>query len=225
MTIEKIEDFAENGDKSIQGLNLSTGFPRQQKPFRQWMNYLFNWLSSKTNEVIDEVNKISDDVQPLFQPIRVGELFLTTVDYTSATQVAERHGYGTWVRYAEGRTLVGYSSKESDPDEYRIMGNEFGENEVTLTKAQMPKHKHAPSAQYSRFAAVFGDWQDVDGPANTPESFKDSNDLGIRDSDNDIVARMPMAEWNKAKETEQGGDAAHNNIQPSIVVGYWLRTE
>lgn len=216
--IEKISVFAENGDKSISGLNITTGFPRQQKPYRQWMNYLFNWLSSKTNEVVDEVNKISNDVKPLFEPIKVGELFITTNDYETADQVFARHGYGVWERYAEGKTLVGYSATDENPDDYRAMGNSFGANTHTLTIAQTPAHKHSPNNQYNKFLAVWGDWSDVDLTKNTP-------DFTGAEEDGEIIGKMSLSNWNNAKEKSIGGGEPHNNIQPSIVVAYWLRVE
>lgn len=194
--IKKLDEFAQNGDKSISGLNLTTGFPRQQKPFRQWMNYLFNWLAVKQNEVIDSINALDLKVEPLLKPIRVGEIFVTTASYT-ADEVAERHGYGTWQRFAEGKTLVGYSSKTSDLDDYRIMGNEFGANTHKLTVAEMPSHSHDLNI-YSRTIAG------------------DSSEEG-----DDTVAKTSAGLSGFIRNT--GGNQPHNNIQPSIVVAYWLR--
>ena len=139
MTINKLDEFAKNGDKSISGLTLTAGFPRKQKPYRQWFNWILNDITKKTNELVTDVNSNSQSVidnanaisnldakvAPLFEPIQVGELFVTTNDYQSPQDVRDRHGYGTWARYAEGKTLVGYSQKESDPASYKTMGNEF----------------------------------------------------------------------------------------------------
>lgn len=191
MTIQKLEEFAVNGDKSITGLNLTTGFPRQQKPFRQWMNYLFNWLAVKQNEVIDGVNALDLKVEPLLKPIRVGEIFVTTASYTAA-EVAERHGYGTWQRFAEGRTLVGYSSTTANGEQYRIMGNQFGANTHKLTVAEMPNHNHTLPGENT--SAMTGG-----GAAGGT-----------------VTTQKPTS--------YSGGDQPHNNIQPSIVVAYWLRT-
>lgn len=196
MSINRIDEFAKNGDKSISGLTLTTGFPRQQKPYRQWMNYLFNWLSAKTNQVVDEVNLLNEKVTPLLTPIRVGELFVTTTDYTSAAQVAERHGYGTWQRFAEGKTLVGYSSQTDELDDYRIMGNQFGENTHKLTIDEMPSHDHPVQSAVGTVGGGGG----IDTTYTAP--YSDTGIIGLR-----------------------GGDQPHNNIQPSIVVAYWLRVE
>lgn len=196
MSIKKLDEFAVNGDKSISGLTLTTGFPRQQKPYRQWMNYLFNWLSKKTNEVVDDVNDLNVKVAPLLEPIHVGELFVTTTDYDTAAQVATRHGYGTWQRFAEGKTLVGYSSSESDIDDYRIMGNEFGENTHKLNIDEMPRHNH-----------------------RLYDSIGTSGSQGMVDTNGSQTSTL----FSDVAIGNNGGNQPHNNIQPSIVVAYWLR--
>lgn len=53
MPISKIEEFAKNGQKSTEGIILENGFPIEEKPARQWFNYLFNTSAKKTNEVIE----------------------------------------------------------------------------------------------------------------------------------------------------------------------------
>ncbi len=217
MSINKLSEFAVNGDKSISGLTLTTGFPRQQKPYRQWMNYLFNMVTAKTNQLVDAVNALDAKIEPLLKPIAVGEGFFTVNDYQSASEVAAAKGYGTWQRFAEGKTLVGYSASTSTLDAYRIMGNEFGEDTHTLTVNETPSHKHSPSDQYNKFVAVWGDWTDVDLGKNTPV-------FTGEEEDGEIVGKMPLANWNNAKEKSIGGGKSHNNIQPSIVVAYWIRT-
>lgn len=210
--IKKLDEFAQNGDKSISGLTLTTGFPRQQKPFRQWMNYLFNWLAVKQNEVIDSVNALDLKVEPLLKPIAIGEVFITTASYTAA-EVAERHGYGTWQRFAEGKTLVGYSSKTTDLDDYRIMGNEFGANTHKLTVAETPSHNHS-TAPYNKFAAKASDTA-----LNSTVVGGDTNNT----TEELAIGRFTDANWTLATEKPIGGNQPHNNIQPSIVVAYWLR--
>lgn len=53
MTIEKLTVFAETGDKNTDDLMLGQGFPSKLQPARQWMNWLFNKITLKINEVID----------------------------------------------------------------------------------------------------------------------------------------------------------------------------
>ncbi|MDY6469112.1 hypothetical protein SKM57_11030 [Acinetobacter faecalis] len=53
MSIEKLEEFARDGQKNTDELILTDGFPRPKFPARQWFNYLFNMLSLKINELIE----------------------------------------------------------------------------------------------------------------------------------------------------------------------------
>lgn len=103
-------------------------------------------------------------------------------------------GYGTWVRFSEGRVLVGKSTIESDPEWKKTVFNTFGEDNVQLTIAQMPEHEHT--------FPIAG--QDTSG-GNKADG-----------SGNGAIGNVPT---NKA-----GGNESHNNVQPSIVVNIWRRT-
>lgn len=65
MAINKVLEFAKNGLKSLSGLNPDLGFPREEKPAREWFNYLFNLIFSILNELIDEVNKLRTELDAL----------------------------------------------------------------------------------------------------------------------------------------------------------------
>lgn len=58
MTIEKLEEFASNGDKHLTGLDVATGFPRADKPERPWFNKLFGDITGKINEVVDSIDEL-----------------------------------------------------------------------------------------------------------------------------------------------------------------------
>lgn len=226
MTINKIDEFAKNGDKSISGLTLTAGFPLKQKPFRQWFNWILNNITAKTNELVTDVNKNSQavidnanaitnldaKVAPLFEPIQVGEFFFTTNDYQSPQDVRDRHGYGTWERYAEGRTLVGYSQKAGDPASYKTMGNEFGENTHQLSLSEMPEHKHSDSDKFKYFTARHFKSESIAAGDFVHTNMEWQNH------------QITESEFAQALEKTRGSSQPHNNIQPSIVVAYWLRT-
>jgi len=53
MAIEKLSEFAKDGQKNTDDLVLTDGFSVSRKPARQWFNYLFNMLSLKINEIIE----------------------------------------------------------------------------------------------------------------------------------------------------------------------------
>lgn len=212
MSINKLSEFAKNGDKSISGLTLTTGFPRQQKPYRQWMNYLFNMVTAKTNQLVDAVNALDVKIELLLKPIAIGEGFFTVTDYRSASAVATAKGYGTWQRFAEGKTLVGYSAQSGEIDDYRIMGNVFGENTHKLVTAETPSHTHS-TYPYNKFGS------------KASESSKETYSGGdyTKTTEEYGGGDMTAANWTLATEKSIGGNQPHNNIQPSIVVAYWLR--
>lgn len=57
MSIDKIIEFAgaaPESDKNTNELDLSRGFPSRLHPARQWFNYLFNTVTKKINEIIDQ---------------------------------------------------------------------------------------------------------------------------------------------------------------------------
>lgn len=53
MAIEKLLEFAKDGQKNTDDLNLTDGFSVSKKPARQWFNWLFNSLTLKINEIIE----------------------------------------------------------------------------------------------------------------------------------------------------------------------------
>lgn len=57
MAITKLTEFSKTGPKNTDGLVLEAGFPSDQKPARQWFNWLFNSLAVKVNEIIDQLEQ------------------------------------------------------------------------------------------------------------------------------------------------------------------------
>lgn len=104
-------------------------------------------------------------------------------------------GYGTWAAFAQGRTLVGILA--ADPD-FGTPGATPGAKTVTLDLTMIPSHSHTlPVGATDDTAAPF-----------------DRADAGSNTGGANASASTGTA----------GGGAAHNNIQPSIVVYYWTRT-
>lgn len=132
------------------------------------------------------------------QGFRVGDIYTTTIAHANAEAVAAHHGYGTWARYAEGRALVGFSTKSEHPESYKTMGAEFGSNTHTLTIAEMPSHSHKLGIS-TQTRVSHDDSQESDRPVDKTGGFEDG-----------YIA-------------SSGGDTPHNNIQPSTVVGAWVR--
>lgn len=127
------------------------------------------------------------------QNYKVGDVYITT----SSGDPASRLGYGTWVRFAEGRTLVGFSSSVSNsvPEWTKTVDNIFGEYDHLLTKSEMPKHNHPLQ-----------------------------EGVGSDGGSGRIDAGYPSTFGNLTSIGDAGGDLPHNNVQPSIVVYFWKRT-
>lgn len=130
---------------------------------------------------------------------KVGDVYVTTIDHADPAAVEAHHGYGTWVRYAEGRAPVGFSDNASDIAEYKTMGNTFGDNTHQLTINEMPSHNHA-------YGGSYGGTIDTGTAVQSYEPWEEPGNIS------------------SGKTLDTGGNKPHNNIQPSIVTGYWLRT-
>ena len=135
---------------------------------------------------------------------KVGDVYMTTIAHADAAAVKAHHGYGTWTRYAEGRAPVGFSDNASDIAEYKTMGNTFGDNTHQLKADEMPSHAH--DLQFEGFS---------EGSSGT----SNENGFVLPVVDNSLGAKT-----NAVAVQQTGGNQPHNNIQPSIVTGYWLRT-
>ena len=128
---------------------------------------------------------------------KVGDIYMTTIAHADPAAVKAHHGYGTWVRYAEGRAPVGFSDNASDIAEYKTMGHTFGDNTHQLKVDEMPSHSH--NVLDSTGTGGQGGGWDLNG--SDSGAFVEAKGMG-----------------------KTGGNNPHNNIQPSIVTGYWLRT-
>lgn len=89
MPIEKLDEFAKNGQKSTEGIILENGFPQEEKPARQWFNYILNSQAVKSNELIDEFNIIQQDtldIQDSLELVRFDTGITSTAKYTGSVE-------------------------------------------------------------------------------------------------------------------------------------------
>ena len=147
---------------------------------------------------VNESNKkvvTMDILQQYLQQYKVGDLYLTT----SADNPTTRLGYGTWVRHAEGRALVGFSSSTSNtiPEWTKAINSTAGTYTHKLTVDEMPRHNHGIKEETG---GSVGGGGSVDTSSQT------------------------VAPINLTVVQDTGGSAEHNNVQPSIVVFVWRRT-
>jgi len=135
-----------------------------------------------------------EDLQELLK-IKVGDLYTTTVNETPSTRL----GYGTWSRFAEGRTLVGFSSSVSNdiPEWVKVSGNTYGSYTHKLTVDEIPSHSH---------------------------SIKEETENSVGGGGAVDATGQTVAPINNNAIQSTGGDQPHNNVQPSKVVFIWIRT-
>jgi hypothetical protein len=92
--------------------------------------------SAETQKV--EAGKIADLASgaTLAQVYPVGSIYITVV----ATNPATVFGFGTWVAFGAGKTLVGLNAAETEFDTVEETG---GAKTHTLSAAEMPAHTHS----------------------------------------------------------------------------------
>jgi hypothetical protein len=125
----------------------------------------------------------------------VGSIYISTV----ATNPATLLGVGTWTAFGAGRVLVGLDAGQTEFDTVEETG---GEKTHVLSEAELPAHNHNQTEVGSGFTGY--SYSGTGGDSN-----------------------WPFGGGTTAKQVELqavGSGAAHNNLQPYIVVYMWKRT-
>lgn len=123
----------------------------------------------------------------------VGAIYISTTNTSPASFLG-----GTWEAIGAGRVLVGAGSGYT-------AGVTGGEETHTLTIAEMPKHAHCLDVPFSNLLTTsIGEGLDV--PNVTSNAWA-----------------SPAYQYNHATMSKVGGNAAHNNMPPYLVVYMWQR--
>lgn len=130
--------------------------------------------------------------------------------YLSAGDVnpADLFGFGTWVAFGAGRMLVGIDAAQAEFDALLETG---GAKTVTLTAAQMPSHTHVQNAHSHVQQVNSATTGALSG--YTPDT-----------SSSGPVASGYSTATATAVNQSTGGDGAHPNLPPYLVVRMWRRT-
>ena len=111
--------------------------------------------------------------------------------------------FGTWEQIAQGRTLVGVNTADSD---FNTSGKTGGEKTHTLTVSEMPSHGHDVAIAVNNTVA---------GGARYYFNSAGTTSAPITDT----------AAWsNSLTAKATGGGQAHNNLQPYFTCYMWKRT-
>ena len=125
---------------------------------------------------------------------------------TSSTNPATLLGFGTWTAFGAGKVMVGIDSGDTDFDTAEETG---GAKTHQLTIAEMPLHGHPFRTD-----------------AQTDSNSDNSGGFSMnRDNDRNEAAFTGTPSETRGEQIGgTGGDGAHNNLQPYIVVYMWKRT-
>lgn len=136
----------------------------------------------------------------------VGSIY-TSVNSTNPNTL---FGFGTWVAFGTGRALVGFDSGDSD---FNSAEKTSGEKSHTLSIAEMPSHTHIQNAHTHSLLVAWG--------ATVAQNRRYETGTGYLAGANPYTGNA-----NDATATNQytGGNGAHNNVQPSIAVYFFKRT-
>lgn len=126
----------------------------------------------------------------------VGCIYMSTV----STNPGDIFG-GTWVSFGTGRTPVGYDSGQTEFDAVEKTG---GSKTHQLTSAEMPSHTHTQDAHNHTMPVTTG--------------------VGLGILGGGAVTGAGITGSTIATNQNTGGDQAHNNLQPYIVVYMFKRT-
>ena len=111
----------------------------------------------------------------------------------------------TWEQFAKGRTLVGLDTSDSN---FNTAGQTAGEKTHTLTTNEIPAHGHGMAHTHSYTGPNTGSWK-----VGTSKAHTWCTSAGGKTS----------GRASKSTTDNAGGGAAHNNLQPYIVVYMWKR--
>ena len=160
--------------------------------------------STGTDSVKDILDLLLDRIYP------IGSIYISVTD--STIEAVQAKFGGTWVRFGEGRTLVGYDSTQTEFDTVEDTG---GEKTHTLIPKEMPSRMIAQVRNTTSAAitasAINATWSPISVAANEIRT-SSIYDAGV----NGIVVYGQS-------ETTTGG-VSHNNLQPYITVYMYKRT-
>lgn len=163
-----------------------------------------NKAVSRNNLGVKTESELLEVVLNALYPI--GEILTTNRDGAPNTWSGAWAGFGSWERFAQGRTLVGFDSTDSD---FSVLGKQGGEKNHLLTEPEMPSHRHLIVKNVG---------------VSSGNNLNANSSLGqSAGGDRDYSLGYTTEEPDVGRSGLAGGDDPHNNLQPYRVVFYWKR--
>ena len=148
--------------------------------------------------VTGDVSNASGTLTTLQAVYPVGSIYINAAVSTNPGTLL---GFGTWVAFGTGRTMVGLDASQTEFDTLEEVG---GAKTHTLTESELPSHYH--------LSGYGADATPRHGTTGSLSSVRIDNDGNAFNS------------TSAAHTSSVGSGSAHNNLQPYIVVYMWKRT-
>ena len=162
-------------------------------------------IASNTSSINNLTNK-EDDNNIFLQTYPVGSIYISTSDTNPSTIYG-----GTWIRFGEGKTLVGVNESET---EFATVNKTGGEKTHTLTIDEMPSHEHG---EYM--------WLNQEMTVTIPVGHSYYDYLGGSGAIKYASTQIENAHrWWMGYTSKNGSSQSHNNLQPYITVYMFKRT-
>lgn len=148
----------------------------------------------------------------LAQIYPIGSLYMSTL----ATNPATTFGFGTWLAFAAGRTLIGVGTS----DQAFAAAATGGESNHVLSGGEMPAHAHGvsdPGHSHDAGNLIHAGGGGADWDVNTSAANR-ATSLNWGDGTRTSASGTGITTQNA------GSSLAHNNLQPYIVTYIWQRT-
>lgn len=173
------------------------------------------------------VDKIASSILAKAYPI--GSLYFTT----NATNPKNILGFGTWTAWGQGKVPIGVNSSNSNFNSPEKTG---GQEQITLTEEQMPKHKHYPLKKSESTGTRSENGTDFDENATDNSeawSFQVATHINGStervkkgsSSNQYIIANSTMENlWTDVSTGYAGESKSFSIMQPYITCYMWKRT-
>lgn len=151
----------------------------------------------------------------------IGSVYIAVVGTSPATLL----GFGTRSAIGSGKVLVGQDTNDTDFD---VLEETGGEKTHTLTTSEMPSHTHTQDShnhtQNSHTHTLSTILRTATTGADTTYLTESSDTSSTKDSAKTTDATTATNQATTATNQNTGGDTAHNNMPPYLVVCMWKRT-
>lgn len=166
------------------------------------------------NGAISSIAMLASAIQDIMHP--VGSVYVTTV----ATNPNTLFGFGTWAAFGTGRTLVGIDAAQTEFDTIEETG---GEKTHVLSVGEMAAHNHTGTTDAGgghSHSVNLGYYSEGSGGNGAGFEDRSAGFIGNVSFNTDAVGNHTHT----FTSSTVGSNAAHNNLQPYIVVYMWKRT-